>query len=65
MSSITVNITDERYQKLQELARHFKVAPEDLVRVSVEELLARPEDSFKQTVEYVMKKNAELYKRLA
>lgn len=65
MSSITVTIPDERLIMLQELARRFNVAPEDLVRVSVEELLTRPEDSFKQTVDYVLKKNAELYKRLA
>lgn len=65
MSSITVTIPDERLIMLQELARRFNVAPEDLVRVSVEELLTRPEGSFKQTVDYVLKKNAELYKRLA
>lgn len=65
MSSINVTITDEHLKKLKELAHHFNVAPEDLVRVSVEELLTRPDESFKQTVEYVMKKNAELYRRLA
>lgn len=65
MSSITVTIPDERLLKLKELAHRFNVAPEDLVRVSVEELLNRPEDSFKQAVDYVLNKNAELYRRLA
>jgi hypothetical protein len=35
------------------------------VRVSIEELLSRPEDAFKQAAGYVLKKNAELYRRLA
>ena len=41
------------------------VSPEDLVRVSVEELLAQPDDKFEQAVNYVLEKNAELYGRLA
>ena len=43
----------------------FHVEPEELVRVSVEELLKKPEDDFRRALEYVLKKNAELYQRLA
>jgi len=35
------------------------------VRVGVEELLARPDDAFQRAVTEVLKKNAELYRRLA
>ena len=38
---------------------------EELVRASVEELLASPEETFLEAVDYVLKKNQELYKRLA
>ncbi len=41
------------------------VAPEELVRVSIEEFLARPEEEFQQALEYVLHKNVELYRRLA
>jgi hypothetical protein len=65
MLTITVALPEERMVKLNELAERLGVAPEDLVRVSVEELLARPEPGFEQAVQHVLKKNAELYRRLA
>jgi hypothetical protein len=65
MTTITVPIPDECLSRLREVASSLKVAPEDLVLVSIEELLARPEDSFRRAMEYVLDKNAELYQRLA
>jgi len=65
MTSITIAIPDDRLLKLHELAARFQVTPEELVRVSLEEMLARPEDAFQRAVSYVLKKNAELYRRLA
>ncbi|MCS6847651.1 MAG: DNA-binding protein [Anaerolineae bacterium] len=65
MSTITIALSDDHLQKLQEMAIHFQVAPEELVRVSIEELLARPEEEFRKALEYVLRKNAELYRRLA
>lgn len=65
METITVPIPDDRLRKLKERARHFRVSPEELVRVSIEELLERPDPAFQDAVEYVLKKNADLYKRLA
>lgn len=64
-TTITVTIPDDRLLKLNELADRFSVAPEELVRVSLEELLTRPEEAFKRAVDYVLRKNAELYRRLA
>lgn len=65
MSTITINLADEQLQQLIEIAIRFKVAPEELVRASVEELLAKPDEGFQQALEYVLHKNADLYKRLA
>lgn len=65
MSTITVALPEERLDKLNEMARQLGVGPEELVRVSIEELLTRPEPDFEQAVEYVLRKNAELYRRLA
>ena len=39
--------------------------PEELLRVSVEELIARPQADFQKALGYVLEKNKELYKRLA
>ncbi len=65
MVTITVTLTDDRLQKLKELAAQFRIAPEELVRVSVEELIARPQIDFQKALDYVLEKNKELYKRLA
>ena len=65
MVTITVTLSEDRLQKLQDLAKQFRIAPEELLRVSVEELIARPQADFQKALDYVLKKNKELYKRLA
>ena len=65
MSSITINLPDEQLLKLREIANRLGVSVEDLARMSIEELLAQPEEDFERAADYVLKKNAELYRRLA
>jgi antitoxin FitA len=65
MAFITINIPDEQLQKLQQLARDSQVSSEELLRVNIEEWLTRPQDEFIKAADYVLKKNAELYRRLA
>jgi hypothetical protein len=65
MQSITILLSDERFAQLREIARRYEVSTEDLARVGVEELLARPEDKFQEALHRVLGKNAELYRRLA
>lgn len=56
---------DDHLAKLQEMAARFGVSLEELVRVGVEDLLVRSDDSFQRAVEEILVKNAELYRRLA
>ncbi len=65
MTTFTITLTDERVKKLNEIAERFRVAPEELVRASLEELLTRPLGDFQQALKRVLRKNADLYKRLA
>ena len=65
MNAITITLSDDRLAQLQEMAARLRVSPEELVCVGVEELLARPDDAFQRAVTEVLKKNAELYRRLA
>jgi hypothetical protein len=64
MTTITITLPDERVSTLKERANRLGVTPEELVQVSIGELLARPADDFQRAVDYVLKKNADLYKRL-
>jgi hypothetical protein len=65
MSAITITLPDERLVKLREIAASFGVTPEDLVRLSVEELLTRPDQAFETAAARVLNKNQDLYQRLA
>ena len=65
MTTITISLSDDRMKKLQEIAMRLNVAPEELARVSLEQLLAQPEEEFRQALDYVLNKNAEIYRRLA
>ncbi len=65
MSSITINLPEEHLSKLREIAGLMGVSVEDLALMSIEELLAQPEEDFGRAADYVLRKNAELYQRLA
>ena len=65
MTTITIALPDERARRLKELADEAGVAPEDLLRASVEAWLAQPQEDFARAATYVLQKNADLYRRLA
>lgn len=65
LSSITVELEPEQFAKLQSIAERLGVSIESLARSSLEDLLAGPDDKFERAAEYVLKKNEELYSRLA
>jgi predicted transcriptional regulator len=65
MSTLTITLSDDGLAKLREIADRFNIKAEDLARVSIEELLTRPEESFQHAADYILHKNAELYRRLA
>ena len=65
MSTVTIPLSDAQRQRLEELARECRLAPEELLRVRVEEWMERPADEFRRAADYVLRKNADLYHRLA
>ncbi len=65
MTSITLDIPEERLTRLQERAESLGVTLEELVRQSIEALLGRPTPEVQQAIDYVVRKNTELYRRLA
>jgi hypothetical protein len=65
MDALTITLPDGRLSKLKEIAADFGVTPEELVRLSVEDLLTRPDRAFQEAVDRVLEKNKGLYRRLA
>jgi antitoxin FitA len=65
MHTITITLSNDRLAKLQEIAACLQISPEELARAGVEELLAGPKETCQRAIDYILKKNAELYRRLA
>ncbi len=65
METITITVGDERLSRLKEIASDYKVTVEELVRLSIDNLLLQPEPVLERAMEYILEKNRELYRRLA
>jgi predicted transcriptional regulator len=52
-------------ERLQQTADRLGISPSELARAAVTDLLADRADDFRAAVERVLRKNAELYQRLA
>ena len=65
MDSFTIELPEEQANQLRKLAREAGVTPEQLLRAGVDGWLTRPSRDFAAAAEYVLRKNFELYRRLA
>ncbi|MCB0060634.1 MAG: hypothetical protein KDE19_00905 [Caldilineaceae bacterium] len=65
MTNLVISVSDDTWPKLQKLAAAYRIAPEELISVSIHDLLEQPENEFQRIVQYILAKNAELYRRLA
>jgi antitoxin FitA len=65
MKTLELHLSDQTASKLQEVAERLSLSPEEVLVISLEEKLAQLDAEFRNASEYVLKKNAELYRRLA
>ena len=65
MEQLTIALPTEVAAQLRTTAKHLGLTPEDFMLASVQEKLAMLDTEFIHAMKYVLKKNAELYKRLA
>lgn len=64
-ATITISLTDEQSAKLSELSKRLNLTIEELARIGVEDLLNGSDEQFEQAAQHVLKKNAELFRRLS
>ena len=64
MSSLTFQLSEEKADRLADEAEKSGVAIEELLQRITEEFLDR-KNAFENAARYVLKKNEELYRRLA
>ena len=65
MTSITIDLSDRQLQKLRDLAAVHDITIEALLKVSLEDWLNSQQSGFVDAANYILTKNAELYRRLA
>jgi hypothetical protein len=62
---LTIDLSPAQAERLCHEAERLGLPPEDLARAAIADLLATPSDDFKTAAERVLRKNEELYRRLA
>ncbi len=65
METVTISLPEELAARLKEAANRIGVEPEEFIKSGVEEKLSFLDQDFHKAAKHVLKKNAELYKRLA
>jgi len=62
---ISVELTEAQREQLEAVANQLGVSAEELAAAVLQDLLAHDQSDFDDTVGRVLKKNSELYRRLA
>ena len=65
MTEFTLNLPDEKASLLLRLAQECGRSPEELLQESIEKWLDADDSDFLAAAAHVLKKNTELYQRLA
>jgi len=65
MTTFQLELTEDEVQQLERRAQQSGLTPEELLRKSVTAWLDQPAEDFTEAADYVLRKNAELYRRLA
>ena len=62
---LDIELSPAQTERLRQEAERLKVTPEELARAVLNDLLSEPDGPFKTAAERVLRKNSELYHRLA
>ena len=62
---LTIDLSPAQTERLGQEAERLGLVPEELARAAIADLLATPDAEFKRAAERVLRKNEELYRRLA
>jgi len=62
---LSIDLSPTQAERLRLEAERLGLTPEDLARAVIADLLANPGEDFNAAAERVLKKNEDLYRRLA
>jgi len=62
---LAVELTETESTRLREAAARLGVDPSQLAHTAIADLLSTPDEDFQAAADHVLRKNEELYRRLA
>ena len=62
---LSIELNETEGTRLRDEAARLGVEPEDLARAALVDLLRNEDEEFRKAAEHVLRKNEELYRRLA
>jgi len=62
---LTIDLSPAQTERLRQEAERLGLSPEELARAAIADLLATPDAEFRDAADRVLRKNEELYRRLA
>ncbi len=62
---LAIELSDAQAERLRQEARRLQITTEELARAALCDLLSEPDEDFQAAAERVLRKNDELYRRLA
>jgi hypothetical protein len=62
---VSIELNEAEANRLRDEAAQLGVDPEDLARAALADLLRNEDENFREAAERVLRKNEELYRRLA
>jgi hypothetical protein len=65
MAEITVTLSTEELRQLKDLGQREGLTVDQVVKLGIQNILDQPDESFHKAAQQILKKNAELYRRLA
>jgi len=63
--TLAISLTEDQAREINRFAADLGVAPEELARAAVVDLITQMQPDFESAADGVIKKNRELYERLA
>ncbi len=63
--TLNLELDEQQIRRLQDIAGRLNISVNDLAKAAINDLVTRPESDFEDAATHVLKKNAELYRRLA
>ncbi len=65
MATLTISLSDEEMQRLEELSKRESLTVEQMVKLGIHDFIGQPDDAFRAAAKRALEKNTELYRRLS